>query len=88
LEADFKAGLGDAHVAAAKEVHRAFDSAGHQVAVRRLAVGGFELAAEVTGGHVDAEGEGFDVERLGVLTIDSVADLAQEREFAQSVSVR
>jgi hypothetical protein len=63
--------------------HRAFDAPGHQVAVRRLAVGEPELAAEVPGRHVHAAGERLDVQRLRVLPVDPVANAAQPREVAQ-----
>ena len=81
--ADREADLGDAEVATAQQRHRALDAARHQVAVRRLAVGEPELAAEVPGGHVHAAGERLDVQRLCVLPVDPVADAAQEREVAQ-----
>jgi len=55
----------------------------YQVAVRRLAVGEPELAAEVPGRHVRAAGERLDVQRLRVLPVDPVADPAQPREVAQ-----
>jgi hypothetical protein len=75
--------LGDAQVATTQQRHRALDAPRHQVAVRRLAVGEPEPAAEVPGRHVRAAGERLDVQRLRVLPIDPVADAAQPREVAQ-----
>jgi hypothetical protein len=82
--ADREADLGDAEVAAAQQRHRALDAPRHQVAVRRLAVGEAELAAEVPGRHVGAAGERLDVEWLRVLPVDPVADAAQPRQVAQA----
>src|ERR687896_2016270 len=59
--ADLEADLGDAEVVTAQQRHRALDAPRHQVAVRRLAVGEPELAAEVPGRHVRAAGERLDV---------------------------
>src|SRR5215203_1292305 len=81
--ADREADLGDAEVATTQQRHRALDAPRHEVAVRRLAVGAPELAAEVPGRHVRAAGERLDVQRLGVLPVDPVADAAQPREVAQ-----
>src|SRR5919109_1293717 len=50
--ADLETDLGDAEVATAQQRHRALDAPRHEVAVRRLAVGEPELAAEVPGRHV------------------------------------
>ena len=83
--ADREADLGDAEVAAPQQRHRALDAPRHQVAVRRLAVGQPELAAEVPGRHVHAAGERLDVQRLRVLPVDPVADAAQPREVAQAL---
>jgi hypothetical protein len=54
----------------------------HQVAVRRLAVGEPELAAEMSGRHMRVVGERLDVQRIRVLTIDPVANPAQTRQPA------
>src|SRR5512133_386433 len=81
--ADRETDLGDAEVATTQQGHRAFDASGHQIAVRRLAVGEPELAAEVPGRQVGAAGQGLDVQRLGVLPVDPVADATQQREVAQ-----
>src|SRR5689334_23787877 len=81
--ADLEADLGDAEIAAAQQRHRALDAPGHQVGVRRLAVGELELAAEVTSRHVHAAGKRLDVQRLRVLPVDPVADATQQREVAQ-----
>ena len=62
--------------------HRPLDATRHQVAVRRLAVGAPELATEVPGRHVHAAGQRLDVQRLGVLPVDPVANAAQPREVA------
>ena len=86
--ADREADLGDAEVAAPQQRHRALDAPRHQVAVRRLAVGEPELAAEVPGRHVRAAGERLDVQRLRVLPVDPVADAAQPREVAQALRRR
>src|SRR5215207_752779 len=81
--ADREADLGDAEVATTQQRHRALDAPRHEVAVRRLAVGAPELAAEVPGRHVRAAGERLDVQRLRVLPVDPVANAAQPREVAQ-----
>ena len=81
--ADRETDLGDAEVAAAQQRHRSLDAPRHQIAVRRLAVGEAELAAEMPGRHVRAAGERLDVQRLRVLPVDPVADAAQPREVAQ-----
>ena len=81
--ADREADLGDAEVATTQQRHRALDAPRHQIAVRRLAVGEPELAAEVPGRHVRAAGERLDVQRLRVLPVDPVANAAQPREVAQ-----
>jgi hypothetical protein len=81
--ADLEADLGDAEIAPTQQRHRALDAPRHQVAVRRLPVGAAELAAEVPGRHVRAAGERLDVQRLGVVAVDPVADLTQEREIAE-----
>ena len=83
--ADRETDLGDAEVATTQQRHRALDAPRHQVAVRRLAVGDPELAAEVPGRHVRAAGERLDVQRLCVLPVDPVADAAQSREVAQVI---
>src|SRR5450755_567642 len=75
--------LGDAEVATTQQRHRALDPPRHQVAVRRLAVGEPELAAEVPGRHVRAAGERLDVERLRILPIDPVANATQPRKITQ-----
>ena len=81
--ADREADLGDAEVAATQQRHGPLDAPRHQVAVRRLAVGEPELAAEVPGRHVRAAGQRLDVERLRVLPVDPVANPAQQGEIAQ-----
>src|SRR3984893_3415548 len=83
--ADRETDLGDAEVATTQQRHRALDAPRHQVAVRRLAVGEAELAAEVPGRHVRAAGERLDVQRLRVLPVDPVADAAQSREVAPAL---
>ena len=81
--ADLEAHFCDAEVAAAEQRHRAFDAAGHQVAVRRFTVGEPEFAAEVPGGHVRAAGEGLYIQWPGVLAVHPVADAAQPGEVTQ-----
>ena len=54
--ADGEAHVGDAQVAATQQRHRPLDAPRHQIAVRRLAVGQLELAAEVTRRHVARRG--------------------------------
>ena len=81
--ADGETDLGDGEVASPQQRHRAFDAPGHEVGVGRLPVGEPELAAEVTRGHVNGAGEGFDVERLLVVAVDPVPDPAQARQVAQ-----
>src|SRR3954453_12528072 len=83
--ADRETDLGDTEVAATQECHRSLDASRHQVAVGRLAVRQLELAAEVPCRHVHAAGERLDVQRLRVLTVDPVADPAQEREVAEAL---
>src|SRR5207245_7532996 len=80
--ADREADLGDVEVATTQQRHRALDAPRHEVAVRRLAVGEPELAAEVPGRHVHAAGEGLDVQRLRVLPVDPVADAAHPYQIA------
>jgi len=63
--------------------HRALDAPGHEVAVRRLAIGEPELAAEVPGGHVRAAGKCLDVQRLRVLAVDPVPDAAEPHEVTE-----
>ncbi len=72
----------------AQQRHGALDPSCHQVAVRGLAEGKLELAAEVPGRHVRAAGQGLDVQWLGVLPVDPVADLAQPREVAEVLRLR
>src|SRR5215217_4832983 len=81
--ADRKTDLRDAEIATTQQRHRALDAPRHEVAVGRLAEGAPELAAEVPGRHVRAAGQRLDVQRLGVLPVDPVADAAQLREVAQ-----
>jgi hypothetical protein len=81
--ADLETDIGDAEVATTQQRHGTLDAPRHQVAVRRLAVGEPELAAEVSGRHVHAPGERLDVKRLRVLAVDPVANAAQPREVAQ-----
>src|SRR4051794_270527 len=83
--ADREADFGHAQVAAAQQRHRALDAPRHEVAVRRLPVGEAELAAEVPGRHVRAARERLDVERLGVLAVDPVADAAQPRQVGRAL---
>src|SRR5215212_11286038 len=45
--ADFETDLGDTEVATTQQRHRALNAPRHQIAIRRLAVGEPELAAEV-----------------------------------------
>jgi hypothetical protein len=63
--------------------HRPLDTPRHQIAVRRLAVGKQELAAEMPSRHVHAAGKRLNVQRLHILPVDPVADAAQPREVAQ-----
>src|SRR5439155_25172190 len=81
--ADGETDLGDAEIATTQQRHRALDAPRHQVAVRRLAVGEPELAAEVPGRHVRVAGERLDVQRVGVLPVDPVSNAAEQREVAQ-----
>src|SRR4051794_26293155 len=81
--ADRETDLGAAEVAATQQPHRALDPPCHEVAVRRLAEGELELAAEVPRRHVRAAGERLDVQRLRVLAVDPVAYAAQPCEVLQ-----
>lgn len=83
--ADRTTGLRDAEVAVAQQDGRAFDTTGHQVCVRRPAVGQPELLAEQPGRHVRGAGERFDVQWLRVLPVDPVAYAAQSCEVAQAL---
>ncbi len=74
--ADLEADLSNAEVATTQQRHCSLDAARHQVAVRRLAVGEPELAAEMSGRHMSVVGERLDVQRIGVLPIDPVANPA------------
>ena len=74
---DGETDLGHAEVAPAQQRHRSFDTSRHQVAVGGLAVGPAELAAQVPGRHVRAAGERLDVQRLGEVAVDPVADPPQ-----------
>ncbi len=81
-EPDGEADVGDVQVAAPQERHRSFDAAGHEVAVRGLAVGLLELAAEVAGRHVHTPSEGVDVEWLGEVAVDAIANASQQQQVA------
>src|SRR5436309_318462 len=70
--ADGHAHVGDAQVAAAQEGLGALDPAGHQVAVRRLAVGGAELTGEVRRGHQGGPGHRGYVQRPRILPVHQV----------------
>lgn len=63
--------------------HGTFDPPGHEVVVRRLTVGGLELAGEMRRGHQGAGGHGGHVQRLGVLAVDQVTGAAQVRQVGQ-----
>jgi hypothetical protein len=65
----------------------AFDAPGHYIGVGRLAVGASELAAEVPSLDVGAAGQRLEVQRLGVVSVDPVADAAQPRQVAQPLRV-
>jgi hypothetical protein len=77
--------LGDAEITPPQQGHRPLDAAGHQIAVRRLAVRQLELTAQVTGRHVRPARECLDVERLRVVAIDAIAHPAQQREITQAL---
>ena len=79
---DRETDLRDIEIATTQQRHRPLDPPRHQIGVRRLAVGGPELAAEVPGRHVGATGERFDIQRLRVLPVDPVADAPEPREIA------
>ena len=81
--ADRETDLGDAEVATTQQRHRPLDAPRHQVAVRRLAIGEPELAAEMPGRHVRAASERLDVQRPRVLSVDPVANAPQPGEVAQ-----
>src|SRR6185437_10560005 len=66
---------------------RPLDPAGHEVAVRRLAVGGPELPREVGRGHQGALGHGRNIERPRVLPVDQIPRPAQVREVGQLLRV-
>ena len=94
--ADRETDLGHAEVATTQQRHRPLDPPRHQIAVRRLAVGEPELAAEVPGRHVRAAGERLDVQRLRVLRVEhrqervevAVAGRSEERAvFARLLRV-
>jgi hypothetical protein len=77
----------DGELADAKQRHGALDSPGHQVAVRRFAVGQLELPGQMARRHVYPAREGFHVEGLGVVAVHPIAHPAQQREVAQSLRV-
>src|SRR2546421_418667 len=79
--ADGHAHVGDAQVTAAQEGLGAFDAPGHQVAVRRLAVGGAELPGEVRRGHEGGPGQRGYVQRPRVLPVDQVTGTPQVLEL-------
>ncbi len=67
----------------AQQRHGALDAPGHQVGVRRLAVGGTELAREVCGRHQRMRREGRHIEGARVLPVDQVTSPAQVREVGE-----
>jgi hypothetical protein len=75
--ADREAGLGEAAVATAQQRHRALDASGHQVAVRRLAVGQAELAAEMPARRSPGRGRAGYCSPLPVVLV--AAAVAQRR---------
>lgn len=77
-----EARIGDGHVAAAEQRHGTLDSPRHQIRIGRLAVVETKLTAEMTGGHVNAAGKRFDVERLRILPVHPIAHTAQQRKIA------
>src|SRR2546430_1125326 len=79
--ADGHAHVGDTQVAPAQEGLRALDPPGHQVVVRRLAVGGAELPGEVRRGHVRGPAQRGYVQRPGVFPVDQVTGTSQVPEF-------
>jgi hypothetical protein len=66
-----------AEVARTQQRHQAVDTPRHQIAVRRLAVGAPEPAAEVPGRHVRVPCERLDVQRPCVVPVDPIASAAQ-----------
>src|SRR5690606_16522489 len=78
--ADLKADLGDGEVASPQQGHRALDAPGHQVAVRRLAVGGAEAPREVAGGHAGRAGQRRNVERARVLAVHLISRTTQPHQ--------
>ena len=85
---DREADLGDGHVAATQQRHRPLDASSHEIGVRRLAIGEFELAGQVACRHVHAAGERLDVQRLGVLAVHPVAHASQQLEVPQALILR
>ena len=73
--------LGDGQVTAAQQRHRALDPAGHQVAVRRLAVGLPELPREVRRRHQRGPRHRRHVQGRRVVPVHQVAGPAQVREL-------
>jgi hypothetical protein len=66
-----------AEVARTQQRHQAVDTPRHQIAVRRLAVGAPEPAAEVPGRHVRVPCERLDVQRPCVVPVDPIASAVQ-----------
>src|SRR5256885_5491992 len=79
--ADGHAHVGDTQVTPAQEGLRALDPPGHQVVVRRLAVGGAELPGKVRRGHVRGPAQRGYVQRPGVFPVDQITGTSQVPEF-------
>src|SRR5437762_2477363 len=73
VEAHVEADLGDRTRGLAQQLHRTLHAAALQVAVRRLAERGAELAAEMRRGYVGDARERLHIERRGERAIDRVA---------------
>lgn len=84
---DGEAYVCDGHIGLPQERHCPFYPPGHQVTVGRLAVGAAKLPAEVAGGHVDATGQGFNIERLRILPVNPVPDPPKQRKVAKALGI-
>src|ERR1035438_6702360 len=84
--ADLHARVGHAH-ARAQQRHRPLDPPGHEVAVRRLAVGRPKRPGEVPRRHQRVASHGRHVERTRILPIDQIPRPAQVRKVGKVLLV-
>lgn len=80
---DFEAHFGHREFPTTQQRHRTLDPSGHEIRVRRFTICAPKLTTEVPGRHVYPAGEVLDVQRIRILTVDSVANTAQHGEITQ-----